>query len=69
MPSARRVVHMRNGPRRGGQPKTWGFGYPDLAALFGMSMGAVRRAVYDGRVDPLSLASIMAFANKRRRLG
>lgn len=46
--------------------RLWAFGYADLAALFGMKEGAVRQAVCDGRFDPSSLESVLAFAAWRR---
>jgi hypothetical protein len=55
----------RLAPKRG-RPKLWGYSYPDLAALFGMTEGAVRQAVFDGRLDPASLDAVVSFAVKRR---
>ena len=39
-------------------PKLWAFGYEALAKLFGMTEGAVRQAVYDGRLDPADLEMV-----------
>jgi hypothetical protein len=48
-----------------GRPRLWAFGYPDLAALFGMSDGGVRMAVARKQLDPTDLASIVKFYNER----
>jgi hypothetical protein len=64
---ARRVVEMTRPPTRGGHPRTWGYGYPELAALFGMTEGAVRQAVLRRSFVPGDLGSVLAFAVKRRR--
>ena len=39
-------------------PRLWAFGYEALAKLFGMTEGAVRQAVYDGRLDPSDLEAV-----------
>jgi len=41
--------------------RRWSYGYGELAALFGMSRGAVRKAAQRGRFDPSSLRSVMLF--------
>jgi hypothetical protein len=42
----------------GGGPRLWSFGYKTLAQLFGISEGAVRMAVYQGRLDPADLEMV-----------
>lgn len=56
---------MRFQRRRGGHPRLWAFGYPELADLFGMSEPAVRQAVHRGQVHPIDLASVVSFALRR----
>lgn len=60
------VILPRRPHRRGGHPKLWAFGYPELAALFGMSLPATRQAVSRERVDPADLANLVAFAARDR---
>ena len=50
---------------KGRHPKKFNYTYNDLAELFGMTVGAVRKAVHDGRLDPENLSSIYEFLNKR----
>ena len=40
--------------------------YRDLAKLFGISVNAIRQAVYRGCFDPRDMASIIRYYNKRR---
>lgn len=62
----RAKVEVSEHAARRGRPRLWAYGYADLALLFGMKEPAVRRAVADGRLDPSSLQSVLAFAAKRR---
>ena len=39
-------------------PELWAFGYRALAKLFGMTEGAVRQAVHQGRLDPSDLEAV-----------
>ena len=45
--------------------KQFSYTYEDLAALFGMTVGAVRSAVHRGCFDPECLLSVVAYAAKR----
>lgn len=63
----RRVVTLNEGfQRHGKRARLWGYGYPDLAELFGMSEGAVRQAVWDKRLNPGDLREVVRWANERR---
>ncbi len=53
---------VRRAGKRSGRLRLWAYGYADLALLFGISEGATRTAAYEGRFDPASLTSILAFA-------
>lgn len=57
----RRVVETPRRPGRG-RPRIWGYGYPELATLLGMSQVAVRQAVFMKRFDPGDLVSVATFA-------
>jgi hypothetical protein len=46
------------GRHSGRGPRLWAFGYATLAKLFGMTEGAVRQAVCDGRLDPSDLEMV-----------
>mgnify|MGYP001590134455 CR=1 FL=1 len=59
------VVMGRGAPGKGGHPATWAYGYFELALLFGMTEGAVRRAVCRKQLDPGDLASVLSFATAR----
>lgn len=52
-------------PRKG-RPRSWAYGYADLALLFGMSETAVRKAAKRDSFDPGSLASVIEYAARRR---
>jgi hypothetical protein len=52
-----------------GRTRLWAYGYADLAQLFGMSKGAVCKAVQRGRFDPANLSEIIDFALSRRPRG
>jgi hypothetical protein len=64
----RTVITSRRVPH-GGRTKLWGYGYTDLAALFGMTEGAVRQAAMADRFDPCSLISIINFREQRLAKG
>lgn len=49
---------------RRGRTRLWAYGYADLAMLLGVSEGAVRQLVRRGKLDPSSLASVVAFASR-----
>jgi hypothetical protein len=77
MPTVRRWVEMPRGkPGKGGHPRTFAYGYPEIAALAGITEGSVRnasarRAGPDGRLlvpelDPASLESVLRFVLRRR---
>lgn len=52
---------------RGGRTRLWAYSYADLALLFGMSEDAVRQSVSARTLDPSSLESVLAFANRKRK--
>jgi DNA-directed RNA polymerase specialized sigma24 family protein len=58
---SRRMVRLTNRTRRKAWAKLWAYSYADLAELFDMTEGGVRRAVERGRVDPSSLRNICRF--------
>jgi hypothetical protein len=59
------VSHLVPRSKRGGSwPRLWAYGYADLARLVGKSEDAVRHDVQRGNVDPVDLASVIAYANK-----
>jgi len=70
--TVRATRHMVELPRtqrgRCGRPRTWGYGYPELAALLGMTEVAVRQAVARRAFMPGDLASVVVFARRRGRL-
>jgi hypothetical protein len=67
MALVRRWVEMpRRAPGKGGQPRTWAYGYPELAALLEMTEGAVRQAVRRDQFNPADLASVVDFVVRRR---
>ncbi len=57
-------------PRRGGrQSRLWAFGYEDMAALLGVSVGVVRMYISTKQLDPTSLESLVTllFVGHRKR--
>lgn len=65
----RRRIHAQTSGLERAREHLWAYGLTDLARLFGMSLHGVREAVWEGRVDPASLPSIIAFALWRRSKG
>lgn len=53
-------------PRKG-RPLIWAFGLGDLAAFYRLTIAGVRRAIREGRLDPSSLDSVMAFHHRKQR--
>lgn len=51
---------------KGGNPHTYAFGIPELAAFFGMTESATRRAIRNNKFDPVNLDSIADFRDARR---
>lgn len=49
-----------------GRPRIWAYGYQDLAAFLGTSVGAVRAAAAEDRLDPSSFDSIIAYRDMLR---
>lgn len=49
----------------GRHPKKFTYTYEDLAKLFDMTVGAVRKAAHDNRLDPEDLQSVYEFLSKR----
>jgi hypothetical protein len=49
----------------GRHPKKFSYTYQDLADLFNMTVGAVRKAVHDARLDPENLQSVYEFLKQR----
>lgn len=68
-PRVRRTVtlgkYAPDARKYGGSPRLWAFSIQDLAHLFEMSTGAVRKAMFDGRFDPTDLESICAYWEQR----
>lgn len=61
-----RRVHVVTSGRERPRAELWAYSFADLALLFRMAEGSVRRAARKGRFDPASLASILEYAQRRR---
>lgn len=48
-----------------GRPKLWAYGYADLATFLGMTVGSLRIAVHEGRLDPSSLEELYRWRCRR----
>lgn len=61
-----RITVIYDGDRGHGR-KVWGYSYTDIAQAAGTTEGAVRVAVYEGRLDPSDLASVVDWIARRTK--
>lgn len=59
-----RITAIYEGARGHGK-KVWGYSYTEIAQAAGTTEGAVRIAVYEGRLDPSNLSSVVEWISKR----
>lgn len=58
---SRRTVRISKATASRRWAKLWGYGYADLAKLFGLSESGVRKAIRSGRLNPSDLKSVCRF--------
>lgn len=58
---------MRNRGAKTGAVKLFAYGYDHIAAVTGFRKSGIQKAVEEGRLDPRSLASIIAYAARDPR--